>query len=484
MRRYTLLSAIVALCTLIAFGKLARAQSDSNDPPTEWIEPQTGHRVVRLSREPGSRSLYFHQHGFSADGRKLVLTSRRGISAVDLETHEIESVVEGRAQALVTGRKTGDIYFLRDGEVYAAGLSAPHTERKVATLPRQFRGGNVTVNSDESLLVGLGVDREDEAEPRPRPGGSRRDRLAGRWAAGLPMVVYTIDVASGETRVIHRSREWLNHLQCSPTDPQQIMFCHEGPWHFVDRVWLIRNDGSGLKLVHPRTIHMEIAGHEFFSSDGRAVWYDLQTPRSLVFWLARYDIASQARTWYHLERGEWSVHYNISPDGSLLAGDGGGPGSVANQSPNRERLDPPGNGQWIYLFRPEEFESPIVPGGAESHVRIGKLHRATCGSLKPRLRIGAQRHIHSGWKVDRLPFRYAWRNAYLHGRSGAVGCWGVTARCDYRQRDGRTVPKSCFQDRNPHRLWANRITVALPRPPVRHPRSALTSTAASGCRAA
>jgi oligogalacturonide lyase len=373
MRRKFFRSAIVALWALSEFGQLARAQSASNEPPTEWIEPQTGHRVVRLSREPGSRSLYFHQNGFSADGRKLVLTTRRGISAVDLESRQVESVVEGRVFALVTGRKTGDVYFLRGGDVYATSLNAAHTERKVATLPRQFRGGNVTLNADETLLVGLGVDREAEAEPRPRPEGGGRDRLAGRWAAGLPMVLYTIDIASGETRVIHRSREWLNHLQCSPTDPQQIMFCHEGPWHFVDRVWLVRSDGSGLTLVHPRTMQMEIAGHEFFSGDGAAVWYDLQTPRSLVFWLARYDIATQARTWYHLERNEWSVHYNISPDGKLLAGDGGGPGSVANQSPNRERLDPPGNGQWIYLFRRQEFDPPNTSGAADNDIRIGKL---------------------------------------------------------------------------------------------------------------
>ena len=37
------------------------------------------------------------------------------------------------------------------------------------------------------------------------------------------------------------------------------------------------------------------------------------------------------------------MHFNVSPDGKLFAGDGGGPDSVAA----------PGNGQWIYLFRPE-----------------------------------------------------------------------------------------------------------------------------------
>lgn len=87
---------------------------------------------------------------------------------------------------------------------------------------------------------------------------------------------------------------------------------------------------------------MEIAGHEFFSADGRTIWYDLQTPRSRVFWLAGVEVDSGRRTQYAVARDEWSVHFNISPDGRLFAGDGGGPKSVAA----------PGNGQWIYLFTP------------------------------------------------------------------------------------------------------------------------------------
>ena len=40
--------------------------------------------------------------------------------------------------------------------------------------------------------------------------------------------------------------EWLNHFQFSPTDPNLILFCHEGTWHEVDRVWSVRTDGSDL----------------------------------------------------------------------------------------------------------------------------------------------------------------------------------------------------------------------------------------------
>jgi oligogalacturonide lyase len=112
----------------------------------------------------------------------------------------------------------------------------------------------------------------------------------------------------------------------------------------VDRIWTIRTDGSGLRKIHARTMDMEIAGHEFFGQDGRTIWYDLQTPKSKVFWLAGHELASGKLIQYGVAREHWSVHFNVSPDGKHFAGDGGGPRSVAA----------PGNGQWIYLFTPND----------------------------------------------------------------------------------------------------------------------------------
>jgi len=74
---------------------------------------------------------------------------------------------------------------------------------------------------------------------------------------------------------------------------------------------------------------MEIAGHEFFGADGKTIWYDLQTPKSKEFWLAGYVLATGEKIKYKMEREHWSVHFNVSPDGKLFAGDGGGPRSVA-----------------------------------------------------------------------------------------------------------------------------------------------------------
>ncbi len=326
--------------------------------PREWIDPDTGHRVVRLSDEPGSQSLYFHQYAYSSDGKSLFITTPTGVAAVDLKTRAIEKVVDGRVSLIATGRKTGRAYYVKEGTVYAADPGTK-ASRAIAKVPAH--GSVVTVNADETLLAGTITEGTVPDEP-PAPaspstslgmnsrGQLGRDNYPGkgsmmerRLASRLPMQLFVVNTATGEMKTILRSTDWLNHVQFSPTDPAQLLLCHEGPWHKVDRTWTIRADGTGLKQIHTRTMNMEIEGHEFFSSDGRTIWYDLQTPRSEVFWLAGYELATGKRTWYHLERSEWSVHFNQSPDGTLFAGDGGGPSSVAA----------PGNGQWIYLFRPE-----------------------------------------------------------------------------------------------------------------------------------
>ena len=111
---------------------------------------------------------------------------------------------------------------------------------------------------------------------------------------------------------------------------------------------------------------MEIAGHEFFGADGKTIWYDLQTPRGEDFWVAGYEIATGARTWYHLQRDEWSVHFNVSTDGSLFAGDGGDEGQVAHAQ----------NGKWIYLFRPvlnSRADSAQIPDRARL-IKPGVFH--------------------------------------------------------------------------------------------------------------
>ncbi|MBV9865566.1 MAG: hypothetical protein JO316_09465 [Abitibacteriaceae bacterium] len=329
--------------------------------PAEWIDADTGHRVIRLSQEPGSASLYFHQNAYSADGQQLIITTPTGISAINLKTREVEQVVDGPVNVIVTGRKTGDVYYTRGNTVYATNLHT-HATRSVVKLPT---GHSVsTLNADETLLAGT-VEATDPTGKTPRPeppklrpqrermfpgkqqltpeetaAAAKEEKLARNLINPRPKALVTINTKTGEVKTFNYSYDWLNHLQFSPVDPTLLMFCHEGTWHEVDRIWTIRSDGTGLRLMHKRSMDMEIAGHEFWNPDGKIIWYDLQTPRSQVFWIAGVNIKTGKEIRYPVERNQWSVHYNVSPDGTLFAGDGGDPGQVAFAP----------DGRWLNLF--------------------------------------------------------------------------------------------------------------------------------------
>ncbi len=355
----------------------------TGDVPTEWIDPDTRHRVIRLTSEPGSASLYFHQNGYTPDGKKFVFTSPTGLYTFDMETRGIDHVLTDQVSVIAVARKTATVYYML-GAVGIGDLgntSAPravnavdlktHQSRKIADIPAGFTIG--TVNCDETLLGGTilypppGKDRIPIFE---RSANGRMD-LQARFDLRLPMDLCTINIQTGELRKFNRCNDWLNHLQFSPVDPKLLMFCHEGPWHQVDRIWTINVDGGEPKLVHQRTMNMEIAGHEFWGQDGKTIWYDLQTPLSQVFWVAGYNIQTGERTQYHLKKSEWSVHFNVSPDGKLFCGDGGGPDSIAAGD----------NGQWIYLFRPKLLPHSPSPEG-EHVIRSGVFEAERLVNLK------------------------------------------------------------------------------------------------------
>jgi oligogalacturonide lyase len=364
---------IALLASLTATVACAQRATSTTQPatapaPREWVDADTGHRVHRLTDEPNSAGLYFNINAYTPDGKRMVYSAPDGIHVLDLASKQSRLLAAadspGQLRTTMVGRRTATLCYVdtRERALYAADIETGQT-RKLASLPP--RGRVDTINADETLAAGTfieGTAGEDYGQRRVNPPGlsgplvqplNKGEMMEGRFAARLPMVLFTVDLKTGERRDILHSTDWLNHLLFSPTDPALLMYCHEGPWHKVDRIWTVRTDGSDNQRIHKRTMAMEIAGHEFWAPGGKTIWYDLQTPRGEVFWLAGYDLATKQRRWYHLERDEWSIHFNVSSDdGALFCGDGGDRGQVARAN----------DGKWIYLFRPKlnrvDGESP------------------------------------------------------------------------------------------------------------------------------
>src|ERR1044071_7411391 len=213
MKTGTLCLALI-LCAQTVFAQ------QQQEPPTEWVDPDTGHRVVRLSREPGSESLYFHQNAYTTEGDKLIMTTPSGVSTINLKTHEIEKVVDGRVNVIVVGRKSRQVYYTKDGTLYATHLDTRAT-REIVKLP--FRGGLSSLNADETLLLGARTEGEGQGPyggGRQRPSGTnpslpemkgpdgkpltyaerKEVMMNNRLEQPLPMSMYTVSTKTGEVK--------------------------------------------------------------------------------------------------------------------------------------------------------------------------------------------------------------------------------------------------------------------------------------------
>jgi oligogalacturonide lyase len=369
----------------------------ADEIPTDWIDPDTGHRIIRLSVENGSRTLYFHDNSYTPEGDKLIFNTPSGVAVVDI-THlgdvppQMEIVTQGG----------GAIMARRSREVYVSGGRAGSTTQTEAqpavsstTQPaggRGFGGGfgrgggpifavnvdtkarrvipnapSTIINCDETFgfIVDRGAIDPTGQTPRPAtrpvvpqitrmfPGKTmadlrpeqqyavqKEDNLARRAINPMPAAYTFINLKTGERTTGGYQYGNLDHQQWSPTDPNILLYAHEGSWHEVDRTWTIRSDATDMRLLHKRTMDMEINGHEWWSFDGNTVFYDLQTPRSVDFWIAGVNIHTGVETRYHIDRDSWGIHFNSSRDNTLFADDGGDSSQVAYSV----------DGMWINVF--------------------------------------------------------------------------------------------------------------------------------------
>ena len=330
---------------------------------TDWIDPATGHRIVRLTDDAGGSTLYFHDNAFSPDGDKLMFSTPRGLAVIDVArigAGAKPEIVAAVGRTSYFARRSRDIYFTSAGKVMVVNVDTKAT-REVA----HARG---LINADETLSVVKNANAHDPEGKYPRPPARavvpqlqrmfpgrkmedltpaqqysvrKEDGLAPRALnPSLQSFIFT-NLKTGDTRETGFQYGDLNHMQFNPVDPNLLLYCHEGTWHELDRTWTIRTDGSQMRLMHKRTMDMEINGHEWWSWDGKTVWFDLQTPRSQVFWIAGVRMATGDEVRYHIERDWWGVHFTSSRDDTLFASDGGDASQVA-YSPD---------GQWINLFR-------------------------------------------------------------------------------------------------------------------------------------
>ena len=343
------LFALLSIVSLSATAQPVMETGSQKPMPETWIDATTHHTVIRLTNKPGNNaSFYFHNNPFV--GNKMVFystdsTNGHQLYTVDLNTRKLEQVTHQASpmNGEIVAAKGHNVYYQIKDSVFVTNIDSRQT-KLVYVFPASFKASITTVNANETLLAGY---RSSDAEREIyRLNPEKHDYFNKIYEAHLPRTLFVIDINGKQLKPIFTDSAWLNHVQFSSTDPNLLMFCHEGPWHKVDRIWTIdvRDANKGkVQLMHKRTMDNEIAGHEWFSSDGKTIWFDLQLPRGTNFYIGGVNVKTGEEKKYKLDRNEWSVHFTTSPDQKLFAGDGGDPGQVAKAP----------DGMYIYLFTPE-----------------------------------------------------------------------------------------------------------------------------------
>ena len=332
--------------------------------PDEWIDKSTGHKIIKLTRLEGSSvSFYFHNNPFI--GNKMVFynssleqpgsvtdmkkqetlpfnSKNRQIYTVDLNSLKVEQLTHHNRpmNGEIVCAKTKEVFFQIKDSVFAVNAETKK-EKFVFAFPADFKASITTVNADGTLLAGAKATDAEAEILKKYP--NKSDFFNRIYEAKLPKTLFTINITNGKLVKLFTDSAWLNHVQFSPTDVSLLMFCHEGPWHKVDRIWTIDVNTKKVNLMHKRTMDMEIAGHEWIGASGKRIWFDLQQPRGETFFVAGTEVKTGNEIKYKVQRNDWSVHYTSSNDEKLFAGDGGDPGAVAKAK----------DGQWINLFTPK-----------------------------------------------------------------------------------------------------------------------------------
>jgi oligogalacturonide lyase len=418
----------VAALALVLLPLACIAQTKPGDPmpPRSWVDKDTGHRVWRLSDEPNSGAFYFNINGYTPDNKQMIYSAPDGIHVLDLATRATKLLVAnpkqpdgtpasgrdpGVVHILVAGHKTNSVFYTATDanhvtSVYKADTNTGAVRKlvDVPKLPNTSGGSVVSVNADETLIAGTYIEGErsnqlygsnlpaptQPAGAAPGAAGNADNRvgsaaqgphyqppnksamMVARLAARLPLVLFTLRLEpgpngekAGDVKPLLHSTDWVNHLLFSPTDPSLLMYCHEGIWQDVDRIWMIHTDGTHNTLIHKRTMYMEIWGHEFWGPDGETIWYQWDYPRNADSnFVAGYNVKTGQRFAYHTGRDDGSIHVNVTKDLSLFTGDGTFPG----QGPTAR------DSAWIELFRPEMVRGDSLAVNSPDFWQPGVFH--------------------------------------------------------------------------------------------------------------
>jgi oligogalacturonide lyase len=314
----------------------------------------SGVEVQRLTGHLGhSHHFYFTNPGWWGGGRRLLFGSDRGnctnLFSIELSSGEITQLTdfsqstrypasEGLLYSSVNPRRA-EAYLWHERELLALDLHSLKT-RPLYRVPDGFSLNITNVSADgAAVLTGIYEDLSSKFDMNLLHGyvGFRE-----MFEAHPLSKIVEIQTDGSGSRVLHEERNWIGHVNTSPTQSNLVSFCHEGPWERVDcRMWMLdRNSGKVWKL-RP-TEKGETVGHEYWLADGVHLGFHGVTKTGKgahVYGWVRFDNTGLVEAPF--PKGSNHFHSNTK---DLIVGDG---------NPQDDKV-------YLWAFQNGEFSQPRI----------------------------------------------------------------------------------------------------------------------------
>ena len=132
------------------------------------------------------------------------------------------------------------------------------------------------------------------------------------------------DLQENFAEVVFGGHHRITHTSLKPDDGNLMLFCHDGPWHLVQRMWTARVSTDEIRPLIIQQHNLEGVVHEFFTPNGRiGAQYSYRYKPDMPFFMfadifVDFDGSNEERFYYpYLRPG----HVSVNNNGTLEVGD-------------------------------------------------------------------------------------------------------------------------------------------------------------------
>ncbi len=311
-------------------GKLLMVKEDI----VESKDQVTGVRVLRLAGgDFDNVHPYFTSTSFFGDAADQVVFFSNRSGRFELYLLEIHS---GRLVQLTEGSeispsgaclgRTGQLFYFDGPELHCLKIEGMK-DQVLYRVPTGFEAHLPTCTADGRYVAFAYKERIAQSTETNRIYSTMAETYFQRPRS----VIMRIDSSNGEAVAAWGEQTWISHVIIHPTDPNLILFCHEGgSTNVTQRMWTVDLNEHLARQAKPLYLQKpgESCVHEYFTRQG-----DVGFQYTLESGEQREEFNAFIRpngTWIRQYRlpGARSGHMQSNSDNSLVVGDCGylGPG--------------------------------------------------------------------------------------------------------------------------------------------------------------